>query len=151
MDYQRLLHAHLRVLADTTLAIPALTALLREKIAAKPALAKRSQERARKTGERHREARAKWAEQAREDWDASPITLPRLAQRGVGSHQERGLGADRRTRSRTGRASCGTSTSPTAIPASRSARRRRSAFRSASRSRTATPAGWWSTCSRTAT
>ncbi len=79
MDYQRLLHARLRVLADTTLAIPALTALLRRKIAAKPALSKLIAERARKTGERHREARAKWAKQAREDWDASPIPLPRLA------------------------------------------------------------------------
>ena len=79
MDYQRLLHARLRVLADTTLAIPALTALLRKKIAAKPALSKVIGERARKTGERHREARAKWAQQTREDWDASPITLPRLA------------------------------------------------------------------------
>jgi len=79
LDYQRLLHANLRVLADTTLAIPALTALLRRKIAARPALAKLIGERARKTGERHRETRAKWARQALEDWDASPITLPRLA------------------------------------------------------------------------
>ncbi len=79
LDYQRLLHARLRVLADTTLAIPALTALLRRKIAAKPALAKLIAERTRKIGERHREARAKWAQQAREDWDASPIPLPRLA------------------------------------------------------------------------
>jgi len=79
LDYQRLLHAQLRVLADTTLAIPALTALLRKKIAAKPALSTLIEERTRKTGERHRAARAKWAEQAREDWDASPIPLPRLA------------------------------------------------------------------------
>jgi len=79
LDYQRLHHAHLRVLADTTLAIPALTALLRKKIAGKPAFSKLIAERARKTGERHREVRAKWAQQAREDWDASPIPLPRLA------------------------------------------------------------------------
>jgi acetolactate synthase-1/2/3 large subunit len=79
MDYQRLMHAQLRVLADTTLAIPALSELLRKKIAANPALAKRIDERSRKTAERHREARQKWAQQAREDWDASPIPLPRLA------------------------------------------------------------------------
>jgi acetolactate synthase I/II/III large subunit len=78
-DYQRLKHAHLRVLADTSLAIPALTALLKERIAAKPALAKLIAERAQQTGERHREARAKWAAQALEDRDASPIPLPRLA------------------------------------------------------------------------
>jgi len=79
LDYQRLLHARLRVLADTTLAIPALTALLRTRIAAKPALSKLIAERARKTAEQHRVARAKWADQAREDWDASPIPVPRLA------------------------------------------------------------------------
>ena len=79
MDYQRLMHAQLRVLADTTLAIPALTGLMRKKIAANPGLAKRIEERSRKTAERHRETRAKWAKQAREDWDASPIPLPRLA------------------------------------------------------------------------
>jgi acetolactate synthase-1/2/3 large subunit len=79
LDYQRLKHAQLRILADTTLAVPALTALLRERIASAPALARAIEERARRTGERHREARAKWAKQALEDRDASPIPLPRLA------------------------------------------------------------------------
>jgi acetolactate synthase-1/2/3 large subunit len=79
LDYQRLKHAQLRILADTTIAIPALTALLRERIAAKPALARLIAERARRTAGRHRKAREKWAAQAREDWDASPIPLPRLA------------------------------------------------------------------------
>jgi len=79
LDYQRLKHAQLRILADTTLAIPALTALMRERIAARPSLTKLIAERARRTGERHREARAKWAKQALEDRDASPIPLPRLA------------------------------------------------------------------------
>ena len=79
MDYQRLKHAQLRILADTTLAIPQLTALLRKKIAASAGLTKSIEERARKTHERHKETRAKWAQQAREDWDATPIPLPRLA------------------------------------------------------------------------
>jgi thiamine pyrophosphate-dependent acetolactate synthase large subunit-like protein len=79
MDYQRLRHAQLRILADTTIAIPQLTALLRKKIAASAGLAQTVAERARKAGERHKETRAKWAKQAREDWDASPIPLPRLA------------------------------------------------------------------------
>jgi len=79
MDYQRLMHARLRVLADTTLAIPALTRLLRTRISANPDLAKRIEERARKTAGRHRETRAQWAKQAKEDWDVSPIPLPRLA------------------------------------------------------------------------
>jgi len=79
MDYQRLKHAQLRILADTTLAIPALTALLRRKIAGSAALQKLIEARTRKTAERHRETRTKWAKEAREDWDASPIPLPRLA------------------------------------------------------------------------
>jgi acetolactate synthase I/II/III large subunit len=79
MDYQRLKHAQLRILADTTLAIPQLTALLRGKIAASAGLVKTIQERTRRAHERHKETRAKWALQAREDWDATPIPLPRLA------------------------------------------------------------------------
>ena len=74
MDYQRLAHADLRILADTTLAIPQLTALLRGKV-------KRNQvESRRKAAEQlGAKARKAWEREAREDWDASPITLPRLA------------------------------------------------------------------------
>ncbi len=79
MDYQRLMHARLRVLADTTLAIPALTVLCRERIAAESGLQELIDERSRRTAARHREARAKWASEALQDRDASPVTLPRLA------------------------------------------------------------------------
>ncbi len=79
MDYQRLMHANLRVLGDTTLAIPALTELCRVRIAADAGLGKRIQERSHRTASRHLEARARWAREARQDWDASPVTLPRLA------------------------------------------------------------------------
>jgi len=79
MDYQRLMHAQLRVLADTTIAIPALTALCRERIAADPGARERIDTRSRSIAARHREARAKWAKQALQDRDASPVTLPRLA------------------------------------------------------------------------
>jgi acetolactate synthase-1/2/3 large subunit len=79
MDYQRLKHAQLRMLADTTLAIPQLTELMRKRIAGNPALQKVIETRARKTAERHRETRAKWAKEALEDRDATPIPLPRLA------------------------------------------------------------------------
>ena len=74
MDYQRLAHADLRVLADTTLAIPALTQLL------KPRISPGARDlRARQVAQMGAAARARWAKEAREDWDASPITLPRLA------------------------------------------------------------------------
>ena len=74
MDYQRLAHADLRILADTTLAIAQLTAQLKGKL-------RREQvaERRRAAEELGRQARAGWEREAREDWDASPITLPRLA------------------------------------------------------------------------
>jgi len=74
MDYQRLAHADLRVLADTTLAIPALTQLL------KPRISPRARDlRSKHVAEISTAARARWAKEAKEDWDASPITLPRLA------------------------------------------------------------------------
>jgi acetolactate synthase-1/2/3 large subunit len=79
MDYQRLKHAQLRILADTTLAIPALTALVRKKVAASPGLARQIKERTRRTAARHKKVRDQWAKEARKDWNASPLTLPRLA------------------------------------------------------------------------
>jgi acetolactate synthase-1/2/3 large subunit len=71
MDYQRLVHADLRVMADTTLAIPALTDLLRP--------SKASAARMKHYSDLNRKVRAGWEKEAKEDWDASPITLPRLA------------------------------------------------------------------------
>jgi acetolactate synthase-1/2/3 large subunit len=76
MDYQRLAHADLRVLADTTLAIPALTQLL------KPRISPRARgSRAEQVAQMSAATRARWAKEAREGWDASPITLARLARR----------------------------------------------------------------------
>jgi acetolactate synthase-1/2/3 large subunit len=79
MDYQRLRHADLRILADTTLAIPALTHMLAGYIARDPELGERAAARMAETGARSTALRETWAREAREDWDASPITLPRLA------------------------------------------------------------------------
>jgi len=79
MDYQRLLHADIRVLADTTIAIPMLTALVTERVGNNAAAKRVIAERTRAIAERHRAARARWADQAKQDWEASPIALPRLA------------------------------------------------------------------------
>jgi acetolactate synthase-1/2/3 large subunit len=79
LDYQRLLHADLRILADTTTAIPALTALLETRVASDAQFAARVKVRTGDTAARSAALREKWARRAREDWDASPITLPRLA------------------------------------------------------------------------
>ncbi len=72
MDYQRLAHADLRVMADTTLAIPALAGLLKGKVS-------RSQARSKAIEKLRKAAHERWQAEAKEDWDASPITLPRLA------------------------------------------------------------------------
>jgi len=72
MDYQRLAHADLRILADTTIAIPALTKLLKGKATRKAPWAKT-------VADLRDKAHARWQAEAKQDWNASPITLPRLA------------------------------------------------------------------------
>jgi acetolactate synthase I/II/III large subunit len=72
MDYQRLAHADLRILADTTIAIPALTKLLKGRVPKNDPWSKA-------VAELRQKAHAQWQAEARDDWDASPITLPRLA------------------------------------------------------------------------
>jgi acetolactate synthase-1/2/3 large subunit len=79
MDYQRLLYAGQRIVADTTLAMPALTALLKARVKKDEAFAARVAKRAALTGRKQAALQAKWAVEAKQDWDASPITLPRLA------------------------------------------------------------------------
>ena len=79
LDYQRLRHAHLQILADTTLAIPALTQLLAAYIVDDAGLRARVAARTADTAAKSAALREKWARQAKVDWDASPITLPRLA------------------------------------------------------------------------
>ena len=79
LDYQRLHHADLRILADTTIAIPALTRLLEARVADDAALRARIAARTSDTAGRSQRLREGWARDAAVDWDASPITLPRLA------------------------------------------------------------------------
>jgi len=79
LDYQRLHHADMRILADTTLAIPALTQLLAARIDDDPELRERVKARAAETADTSRRRWEQWERDARQDWDASPITLPRLA------------------------------------------------------------------------
>jgi acetolactate synthase-1/2/3 large subunit len=79
LDYQRLRHANVQILADTTVAIPALTGLVEKRVAADPALRERIARRAAAVAAKSRALHEKWARQAKEDWDATPIALPRLA------------------------------------------------------------------------
>jgi len=79
LDYQRLQHADLRVLADTSLAIPMLTDLLKTRVKSDRAYAGRTKTRIAEITKQSEAKRARWAKEARENWDASPIDLARLA------------------------------------------------------------------------
>lgn len=79
MGYQKFPPASQRVLADTEIAIPQLTKMLKDRIGKDAKLAKRVKERAAAVKEIHDKQRAKWLEEAKADWDLSPISLPRLA------------------------------------------------------------------------
>jgi acetolactate synthase I/II/III large subunit len=79
LDYQRLQHADLRILADTTIAIPMLSELLAVRLKKDGAYAGRVRTRSAEIAKASEAKRGRWAKEAREDWDASPIMLPRLA------------------------------------------------------------------------
>jgi acetolactate synthase-1/2/3 large subunit len=78
-DYGRMQPCSVRALGDTELGIPELTRLCRERIDADPALGRRIEARKAAIGRRHDEVWAGWQEQAKKDWDASPLSLGRLA------------------------------------------------------------------------
>ena len=79
MDYGRLQETCLSVLGDTSLAVPALTDQALELLGKDGARRERIAARGREIAGRHAAARAGWRRQAREDWDASPMTTARLA------------------------------------------------------------------------
>ena len=79
MDYQRFLYANQRIVADTLLAVPALTALLKKQLKKDEAAAARVVKRTASTARKHKALRDGWAKEALVDSDSSPITLPRLA------------------------------------------------------------------------
>jgi len=79
MENQRPHNVQLRILADTALAIPELTRQCRRLIGKNDRLKDSLSRRSEKIGKAHQKARAGWAREAQQNWDASPITLPRLA------------------------------------------------------------------------
>ncbi len=79
LDYQRMHHADLRILADTSVAIPMLTALLRSRATNGKKFAAQAKARAAQIAKQSEAKRERWAKEAREHWDANPIALPRLA------------------------------------------------------------------------
>jgi acetolactate synthase-1/2/3 large subunit len=79
MDYGRMQPCSIRALGDTDIGIPELTRICGERIAKDAKLKSRIAERKVAIGKRHDEVWAKWQEESRKDWDASPITFGRLA------------------------------------------------------------------------
>jgi acetolactate synthase-1/2/3 large subunit len=79
MDYCRMQPCSIRALGDTALGIPALTRICKARIAKDARLQARIKERSAAIGKRRDQVWAKWQEDAKKDWDASPITFARLA------------------------------------------------------------------------
>ena len=79
MDYCRMQPCSVRAIGDTSIGIPELTRICKERIAGNPALGKRIADRKVAIGKHHDEVWAKWQKDARKNWDASPITFQRLA------------------------------------------------------------------------
>ena len=79
MDYCRMRPCSIRALGDTALGIPELTRLCKQQIDRDGKLKSRIAARKAAIGKRHDQVWAKWQEEARQDWDASPITFARLA------------------------------------------------------------------------
>jgi acetolactate synthase-1/2/3 large subunit len=79
MDYGRMQPCSIRALGDTAIGIPELTRICGERIAKDAKLKSRIADRKIAIGKRHDEVWAKWQEDSRKDWDASPITFGRLA------------------------------------------------------------------------
>ncbi len=77
-DHSRLMPTDLSVLADTSLAVPALTRLVEERLRGDGPKRERVRARATVLHEQHRRLRADWLREAREDWDAAPMTTGRL-------------------------------------------------------------------------
>ncbi|MBI4294034.1 MAG: thiamine pyrophosphate-binding protein [Betaproteobacteria bacterium] len=78
-DYQRRLHSEIKVLADTSLAIPELSRQCRRLLARSAGAGARIEGRKRKLERLHRRIMRTWARRAKENWDSRPITTARLA------------------------------------------------------------------------
>ncbi len=79
MDYGRYQETALSILADTSIAVPQLANLVAERLAHDSRTQERVASRRADISLRHAAARARWQQEARQDWDAAPMTTGRLA------------------------------------------------------------------------
>ncbi|MDH3263817.1 MAG: thiamine pyrophosphate-binding protein [Paracoccaceae bacterium] len=80
LDYGRYLPKALSALGDPRLVMPQLTKIAKARLEASPELQAKVTARAEAFGRRHAENFARWKAEAQVDRDASPLTLPRLAE-----------------------------------------------------------------------
>lgn len=78
-EYQKFEEVDIFIHGDTAVTLPALTALVRDRVLPDASLAQRVWARAREIHRIHDDLRARWAEEAKKSWDLSPVSLPRLA------------------------------------------------------------------------
>jgi acetolactate synthase-1/2/3 large subunit len=78
-EFQQLMPVDMQVIADTSAALPDLLARVRSRMAGDTAAQARAKERTEATGKVHADARARWAQDAKKDWDSTPISTARLA------------------------------------------------------------------------
>jgi acetolactate synthase-1/2/3 large subunit len=79
LDYGRYQPKALSALGDPCLAMPEMTRIAKKRLDADAALAGRIEQRKRRVAARHEELFARWAKDAEQDRDASPLTTARLA------------------------------------------------------------------------
>ncbi len=79
MDYGRYQETSLSVLADTSLTVPVLAEMVAERLVSDPGKQASVAVRRADLSLRHAAARSRWQEEARRDWDATPMTTGRLA------------------------------------------------------------------------
>ncbi|MBX9759391.1 MAG: hypothetical protein K2Y29_11505 [Beijerinckiaceae bacterium] len=78
-DYGRMQPCSVRALGDTVLGVPMLIDSLEKRILGDAPLRKRIADRKAEIGKRHDETWARWQDESRKDWDATPMTTGRLA------------------------------------------------------------------------
>ena len=86
-DYNKHHNWDHRVLGDSALTIPALTAACRKRIDGNKALATRIEERKKAIGERHARQWQKWQDQVKEQWNERPMTEVAPGARNLAGHQ----------------------------------------------------------------
>ncbi|MPZ15949.1 MAG: thiamine pyrophosphate-binding protein [Chloroflexi bacterium] len=78
-EFQKFTEVDLFLHADTSTTLPALTKLVQDRVLGDNARAQRVSARAADLRRLHDAARDRWADEAMRDWNASPVSVPRLA------------------------------------------------------------------------